>query len=705
MYASVLDALKNHEQQHAEKLACRYHDSSPGTLSSLNFGDLSHMVRRVAASLSRRARPGERIALLLPNSVEYIVSLLGAQAAGLIPVPLMAPPSNQSNLQAQRLAAILDDCRPGHSIIAGDAVDATDSPSRDQRLRFDALLDDGLLGWRDVQINDTAFLQYTSGSTSAPKGVVVRHTNLVANSLHISQGVGTRQETIVGSWLPLFHDMGLMGKVIHPLLLGASAHYLRPETFLRYPRKWLEMISKEGIHISAAPNFAYERCAAQIEDLEGLDLSTWSMALNGSEAVSAETLDRFAARFGAVGFRRESFQPVYGLAEATLLATSRVQGQPIRERVLSVEEVASGRGAGSSQTDASGWSKRCVSVGSAPGDARLVVWNPTQQRVCNEAEVGEILLAGPHCCTAYFGQPELSEATFAVRLPAATEAAYLRTGDLGMQVDGELYITGRVKELIIVRGRNVYPEDIETVAQDAVPELVRYGGAAFEVEHHGAQRLVLIQEIGPRVDEDIKESMRRAALAAVNSVLQIRLDAVVLVRRGTLPKTTSGKIARTKARDIFLAAGFGVNADEVLSAIQQGIATDVSGQDATAYPALDGSRVLMWILGWISTRVPVGSAVHADRTFVEHGLDSIDAVDLLAEFGKHFGVSVETGALWEFPTPRRLASHLSGEPASDTARGHQQPDASALHTNQRRNGEADALIDLLEEILEQREDA
>jgi alkylation response protein AidB-like acyl-CoA dehydrogenase/acyl-CoA synthetase (AMP-forming)/AMP-acid ligase II/acyl carrier protein len=550
MVETLLDALRDVADTDPARPLFAYHDAPKGALTNLTYGGLALAARRAAGAFAALAAPGERVALLLPNSLEYVVAFFGAQAAGLVPVPLMPPAPRGVNSQGRRLAAVLDDCRAALCVV-GDEVDPLPGiPS----IAVGRLLGgDDATPWSELAPHDIAFLQYTSGSTSSPKGVVVTHRNLIANCAQVSAAMGTTRETVFGGWLPLFHDMGLIGKIVHPILLGASSHLIRPETFLRHPRRWLETISAQRINISAAPNFAYDLCVERVHDLSGLDLSCWTLALNGSEPVSAATLEAFAGKFAAAGFRRDAFQPVYGLAEATLFVSSRGPGRPIRIRPLArgvPGEHGEDAGGGAADASVSPSVKHVVSVGRPWLDCRVVVWNATERRAAADGEVGEVMLAGENCCAGYFEQPNLSQTTFDVVLPSRPEQRFLRTGDLGFLDDGELYITGRSKDVLLVRGRNVYPEDIEDVAQSSHPLLVRHGGAAVEVPFGGRSLVVLVQEMLPKATPADEASIRTCVSAAVSQEIGIKLHDVVLLRRGKLPKTTSGKIARSKVREL-----------------------------------------------------------------------------------------------------------------------------------------------------------
>ncbi|MGV7196347.1 AMP-binding protein [Xanthomonas axonopodis] len=529
MTSSMLSYIQRHAQHQPGKIAFRYHDAKGG-LDQLTFLQLSERTRMAASVLRANVALGGRVGILLTNSIEYIVSVFAAQAAGLVPVPLMEP-SKGAGARSRRLEDVLGDCQAS-AVIVNDA--SLDTGSLVRLSTAQLLAPAAVLDWEDIHPQEVAFLQYTSGSTTHPKGVIVTHANLVSNSLQLSAGLGTHADTVFGSWLPLFHDMGLVGKVMHPLQLGASSHLIRPETFMRHPRRWLEMISNERVSISAAPNFAYERCCDVVTDRAELDLSCWTLALNGSEPVRAQTLVRFAESFAECGFQHYYFQPVYGMAEATLFVTSRGVGNPIRT-------TTSREG-----NDAPAGARTLVSVGRAWRDAAIVVWNTRERREAVEGETGEILIAGSNCSTGYFGRPELSTVTFGVQVPGSP-LQYVQTEDLGFMHDGELYITGRSKEIIMLRGRNHYPQDVESAAQSADARLVRDGGAAVQLESAHGSAVVLVQELVPGTSE-IAAQLCADAVAAVMEATGVRLDAVIPIRRGQLPKTTSGKIARAQVR-------------------------------------------------------------------------------------------------------------------------------------------------------------
>jgi polyketide synthase 12 len=387
--------------------------------------------------------------------------------------------------------------------------------------------------------DDTAFLQYTSGSTGEPKGVMVTQRNLVANIDMLAREYLRPPEVFV-SWLPPYHDMGLIGMVLTPLLQGQQAVFMPPTVFLRQPVRWLQTISRFGAAISCAPNFAYEACVRKVKDadLDGVDLSTWRVAINGAEPVRASTVERFVERFATCGFRRETFRPAYGLAEATLMTSTGVLGDGAS--IVEVESAALENGILRAATE-SGERRSVVTCGRPPAGADIIVVDPETGAPLTAGQVGELVVRGPHVTRGYWGgDPD-----------GRFSGESFRTGDLGCFLDGELVVTGRVKDMIVIRGRNHYPHDLERTVEEAHPGFRAGCGAAFAVERDGEEALVVVQEVTPGRVEDAA-----AAVAAVRRGVTvthgITPDAVVLAPPGAIAKTSSGKIRRRDTRRRYL---------------------------------------------------------------------------------------------------------------------------------------------------------
>jgi acyl-CoA synthetase (AMP-forming)/AMP-acid ligase II len=487
--------------------------------------------------------------LIYPPGLDFIPALYGCLYAGAIAVPV---PHLLPRRAAERTAAIaaavapaavlslsalanVAELRAASAELAGIPWLATDGMEPDQA-------DDGT-GPAAVDPATPAILQYTSGSTSAPKGVIVSHGNLLANMAMIRDGFGHDEHTRFVSWLPMFHDMGLVGCLLQPVYLGASCVTMSPLSFLQKPVRWLRAIAQNGGTTSGAPNFAFDLCTRNIrdDDCEGLDLRSWRVAFCGAEPVRPDTLRRFADRFARHGFRAEALFPCYGLSEAALFVSGGPPGHGMRTTTLDV--AAAGTPA----------HRVIASSGRCCDGQDVVIVDPDTRRPVGATEIGEIWLAGPHVGLGYWQRPEETAAVFDGSLGDGRR--FLRTGDLGFRLDDDLYVTGRLKDLIILRGGNHHPEDIEATATRSHPALAGAGAAAFLIEDGGEPRLIVLLEIDRRYLAGLDPgAVSAAAATAVTAGHGLRPHEIGLVRPGALPRTTSGKIQRHRCRSAYLAA-------------------------------------------------------------------------------------------------------------------------------------------------------
>jgi acyl-CoA synthetase (AMP-forming)/AMP-acid ligase II len=413
--------------------------------------------------------------------------------------------------------------------------------------------------WTPVALDrrTVALLQYTSGSTGRPKGVRVSHGNLVYNAEMINEAFGHGPDTTMVGWLPLFHDMGLVGCVMQPVYNGFLSVLMPPVAFIQRPARWLRAISKYGATTSGGPNFGYEMCAARHrpEQLEGVDLSTWRVAFNGAEPVRRQTLERFTEAFAPYGFRARMHHPCYGMAEATLIVSGG--GIDAVPTVLRLDADALARGvAVDAAPDTKAPTRDIVCCGRTIKGQVIRVVDPEALEPCPDSHVGEIWVRGENVSDGYWNKAEENRTTFGASLRGGGEP-FLRTGDTGFLRDGDLYVTGRIKEIIIVNGRNLFPHDIELAVQKSHSSFAPGGGAAFSVDRDGEERIVLVHEVVRGVDAQKEHSaLLAAAREALAGEFDAHLSALVLIGQGTLPKTSSGKAQRLLCRTMYVNGSF-----------------------------------------------------------------------------------------------------------------------------------------------------
>lgn len=523
----------------------------------LTYGELHSRALGVAAWLAGHCVPGDRALLVFPQGHEFIAAFFGCLYAQVIAVPVRPPRRNRVQDATLGIAA---DCGPAAILSVSSMLGAARlalEPACGQLpgLPVDQVPPDPGFRPRPCAGGAIAFLQYTSGSTAAPKGVMVSHGNLAANQLMIQRAFGHDENSAIVGWTPFFHDQGLIGNVLQPLHIGATCIMMSPMSFIRWPLGWLSAISRYRAHTSGGPNFAFDACVARAArgGMPDLDLSSWKVAFNGAEPVQPDTLRRFAETFAPYGFSPSALYPCYGLAEATLMVTGSRKGRG--PRVIDADPEALGRGRFARPARGRGRPLAGSGLILAGEDVRIV--DPGTRRPCAAHQVGEVWVAGDHVAQGYWRQPAISAGTFAAQCDGEAGRRYLRTGDLGLVIDGELYVVGRLKDLMIIRGRNYYPQDIERTVQLAHPALQPAGCAAFSVPGGDGERLVVVQEVrrGQRLTADLADAAASIRAAVVREH-QLSLGDLVLTAPGRLPKTTSGKIRRAAARERYLEAGF-----------------------------------------------------------------------------------------------------------------------------------------------------
>ncbi|GAA4963214.1 fatty acyl-AMP ligase [Pseudonocardia tropica] len=570
--ASPREQLRARARTTPHRRAAVFLDDGGAETAELTYAGLLGRARALAARLGEHARPGDRALLVFAPGLEFLVAFYGCLEAGVIAVPVPPPRRGAQNSELQRgTRHVLADAEP--EVVLADAVTARglgDLGPTVLTVGLEEAPADGAdsLDDRPVDPDAVAFLQYTSGSTSLPKGVMVTHGNLAANHRMITHGFGQDEHSPIVGWAPLFHDQGLIGNVLQPLGVGSTAVLMSPATFVRRPLAWPEAVSRYRARSSGGPDFAFAVAAAAAERHglpEGLDLRCWRVAFDGAEPIRASTLRRFAAAFAPAGFAVEALHPCYGLAEATLLVTgSRVGRAP---RLLDADPAglaagrvvptAPARGLDLNTSGSNALARTLVGSGEVPPDAGLRIVDPESGRECPDGTVGEIRVRGPHVTAGYWLRPDASTEAYGTD----RHDRELRTGDLGVLVEGELYVVGRHSDLIVARGRNHHPSDIEATVAAAHPALGQAGPAtvaAFGLADRegGAERVVVVAELRPDREGPAHTVITTAVRAAVLREHDVALAGVVLTRRGVLPRTSSGKIQRRAAREIHLAGGF-----------------------------------------------------------------------------------------------------------------------------------------------------
>ena len=629
---------------------------------SLTYGRLDREARAIAFRLQQAGVKGQPVLLAFQPGLQFITAFFGCLYAGAIATPAY-PPSSERN--TRRLLSIAADAKPRIGLTTRSLMTVTRRSSMNYFTSTGIAwlaIDDGQSTfedelaevWRPERIapENIALLQYTSGSTATPKGVMISHANLLQNQRLIQQAFGQSEQSVIMSWLPLYHDMGLIGAVLHPLYIGAKCVLMSPVSFLQNPVRWLEAISTYRATTSGGPNFAFDLCARQVtaEQKRTLDLSSWAVAFNGAEPIQAETLDRFSVSFQECGFRRAAFRPCYGLAEATLLVSAETSGAPV---ILE----ADARGVERNRIEpplSPATRRRLVSAGVPSMGQKVIIVNPDTHQPCSDGEVGEIWVSGPCVAEGYWDRPLETQKRLKATL-TGDSASYLRTGDLGFLDRQALFIVGRLKDLIIIHGVNYHPLDIEVTAQKTHTALRPNCGAVFSIERDGDQKIVLTQEID-RAAFSIAESLIAGIRAAVATEHELAIDAIALVVPGSVPKTSSGKIRRADCRAQFLAGELkivslwekarpetGENNGSPRSAMVEG----------TPKSAMEVLFAQIW--GEVLETYPIG--IH--QNFFELGGDSISAAIITARIGKELGREIPLQALMDHPTVAELAAAVA----------------------------------------------
>jgi len=637
---TLVQSLQRRATQTPDQVALRFLAESADDTVVLSYRDLDLRARTIAAALQASAGLGERAVLLFPSGPDYVAAFFGCLYAGVIAVPAYPPESTRRHHQ-ERLLSIIADAEPRLLLTSSGLRDSLGQiQEAPPLLCVDELHSESAVGWvaPDLQDDDIAFLQYTSGSTALPKGVQVTHGNLVANELLIRRGFGIdlNPDDVIVSWLPLYHDMGLIGGLLQPIFSGVPCVLMSPAYFLGRPLRWLEAISQYRGTISGGPDFAYRLCSERVSEsaLERLDLSHWRVAYSGSEPIRLDTLERFAEKFARCGFTPNNFFASYGLAEATLFVAGGTRGQGIPALRLDEQALAANRAE-------PGQGSAIMSCGTSQPEHGVLIVEPHTLAELADNCVGEIWATGPSIAHGYWRNPEATAKTF-VQHAGRT---WLRTGDLGFMRNGEVFITGRLKDLLIVRGHNLYPQDIEQTVEREV-EVVRKGRvAAFAVNDQGLEGIGIAAEISRSVQKILPpEALIKAIRQAVAEAYQEAPCVVVLLNPGALPKTSSGKVQRSACRTRL--------ADGSLDSYAQFPDQAVQAGEGALASALQQQIAAIWCE---QLQVP---QVAADDHFFLLGGNSISATQVVARLRESLGLELNLRLLFEAPVLADFAASV-----------------------------------------------
>lgn len=679
---TLIGVLNHYATKKPTETVYRFLHNGEEEVASLSFSQLNQQAHAVANVLSKHSQKGDRVLLVFPQGKDFIISFYGCLLAGVIAVPVN-PPGNPR--KTGRLKGIIKDCEPTVLFTTQKFLEKSQRWFPDENemhwLSFEQKADTHeASNLPKVNSEDLAFLQYTSGSTGNPKGVMVSHRNLMDNSKLLQTVLGIEEGSVIVSWLPMFHDMGLIGQIIQALYSGVTAVLMKPEDFVKKPIRWLQAIHNYRATTSGGPNFAYDLCRSQISetDLEQLDLSSWKVAFNGSEPIRHQTLGQFADYFKPCGFRATASVPCYGMAETTLVVSAiGVKNQNQFDHINTKNYLEGKRKI--AETAEPEQITTIVSCGELCEGFNCAIVDPTTKQTCDEGTIGEIWLNGPSVAKGYWNNYQLSQETFkAYTLNTKGEQVsgpFLRTGDLGYIVDNQLYVTGRHKELIIVAGANHYPQDIEQTVQALHIDLTANAGAAFSIEaDDGQEKLVIVQEI-KRTSLRTYNADELFALIrnAVSETHELAVHQILFLKPGRVPKTSSGKIQRKLCQKWVNENNLeGIIADwSAGQAIQQALSAESYRQSEQA------TLFQNWLVEALSHLLQIPkSQIKPQSSFAALGMSSIQGIQLCGKISDHLQQEVSPTLLYDYSNPAALASFLIDNNIGKTEKAEESPKAN-----------------------------
>jgi 8-amino-7-oxononanoate synthase len=648
---TLVDVLEYRARQQPPQVVFRFLQSDGREKATITFLELQQRARAVATRLGDLVVPGDRVMLLVPPGLDYIAAFFGCLYAGAIAVPAYPPNPRRADPRVARMAA---DCGARVALVASTLMGRLDdwlqhSPALRTMawLDIDQLQQNTSQPWQPPPVTaaSLAMLQYTSGSTGEPRGVMVTHANLLHNLSIIHRVTRHRDGDTAVFWLPPFHDMGLIGGILEPIYANVPTVLMAPATFLQRPLVWLETMSRYRGTGTGAPNFAYALCVERIsaEERRTLDLSSWRTSYNGAEPINAVTMRRFVETFAECGLRSNVILPCYGLAEGTLI----VSGTPVRDGIVPQTVLADRTlleaGVLRAPRDVHSGSVLLVPSGTPVDEARVVIVDPDTCIECGDGFVGEIWVSGESVAVGYWNQPEATAATFCATLPGI-DGAFLRTGDLGVMVNGELIVTGRIKDLVILDGRNYYPHDIEVAAERSHASLRPGYIAAFSVPTTQRERLVVVAEVARAHRAEQNAAVFVAIRTELAATIGIVPDEIVLISPNSIPRTSSGKIQRRACRTALLGGTLEV----------------IAQWKPESHAIAPTATMTAFLIDWVTDELQIDAArLDASSSLRDAGLDSLAATRLLVALETRVGRRINQAELWQQPTIGALASYLT----------------------------------------------
>lgn len=653
-FSNWQQVLEHQAHTNSNQIALSIYQGSDS--QALTYSQLAQRVKALAYTLSQHNKFGDRVMLLMPNGIDYVVAFFACIYAGVIAVPIY--PARRKARDWRRLNSIVQDCQPNTVVCLSQDSDATEDWCKAHDLKVNTVFADQLdikdaTRWQAANIDshDIAYLQYSSGSTGQPKGVMLSHHNLLSNTGLIIDTYGMCQSDIMANWLPLYHDMGCVGGILSPIRSGATINFIPSAKVAQNPLVLLQAITELKATCTAAPNFIFDLAVEKVTDAQklALDLSSLRIFINGAEPINAHTLDSFYDYFHHAGLTKTAVKPSYGMAEACLLVTATPINKPykllsIDSQAFSIDKV---------KIDPTS-AKHIASSGQLIEQIPLRIVDVNTRMQLPDGQIGEIMYKGDSVTRGYWQKPELNEQTFNLHIEG--ERGFMATGDLGFVEQQQLYVTGRKKEMLILHGCNYYPQDIEHSLTSLSKQLTPHGAAIFEVAHdNNTKELVLVQEL-------TRESMRlddyaplfKQIRAIIAQEHELRVTAIVLIKPATLSKTSSGKIQRLACKQAYI--------NNELEAVAKWQQAPISNAVIAPLQAFDHPHIASWMMQWISSRL--GQAITSlspSQHLMEIGLDSIDAMSLVHELSRQLDLSVRIDIVLSYPSIEQLSMYLAAQ--------------------------------------------